>query len=89
MRTAVNLLRKTPMSINQIAEETGFYDTSHFYKLCTELYGVSPIQLRRDLSQWTREYGDQIFRQTIRELSWALTFDEASMERHNCAMSFY
>lgn len=89
MRTAVNLLRKTPMSINQIAEETGFYDTSHFYKLCTELYGVSPIQLRRDLSQWTREYGDQIFRQTIRELSWALTFDEASMERHKCAMSFY
>ena len=89
MRTAVNLLRKTTLSIGQVAEHTGFYDTSHFYKLCTELYGVSPAQLRRDLSQWTREYGDQIYRQTIRELSWLQIADEASMERHRCAMSFY
>ena len=89
MRTAVNLLRKTTMSISQVAECTGFYDTSHFYKLCTELYGVSPTQLRRDLSQWTREYGDRIYRQTIRELSWLQVADEASMERHRCAMSFY
>lgn len=89
MRTAVNLLRKTPMSISQVAESTGFYDTSHFYKLCTEMYGVSPLQLRRDLSQWTRDYGDRIYRQTLRELSWANILDDASMERHHCAMSFY
>ena len=89
MRTAVNLLRKTPLSISQVAEDVGFYDASHFYKLCTELYGVSPVQLRRELSQWTREYGDRIYRQTLRELSWAKPYDEASMERHRCAMSFY
>ena len=89
IRTAVDMLRKTPMSISQVAENTGFYDASHLYKLCMELYGVSPAQLRRDLSLWTREYGDRIYRQTLRELSWAKPYDEASMERHRCAMSFY
>jgi len=89
IRTAVNLLRKTPLSISQVAQSVGFYDTSHFYKLCTELYGVSPMQLRRDLSQWTREYGDRIYREALRELSWTKPYDEASMERHKCAMSFY
>ena len=89
IRTAVNLLRKTPMSISQVAQSVGFYDTSHFYKLCTELYGVSPMQLRRDLSQWTREYGDRIYQEALQELSWTNPSDEASMERHRCAMSFY
>lgn len=89
IRKAVNLLRKTPMSISQVAQSTGFYDTSHLYKLCMELYGVSPAQLRQDLSRWTQEYGDPIFRQTLRELSWAIPYNEASMERHRCAMSFH
>lgn len=89
IRTAVNLLRKTPLSISQVAQSVGFYDASHFYKLCMEMYGVPPLTLRRELSQWTRECGDQLYRQALCELSWAYIADEASMERHRCAMSFY
>ena len=89
MRTAVDMLRKTPMSISQVAEQAGFYDASHFYKLCMELYGVSPVRLRKDLSQWTRECGDRLYREALRELAWAHPYDEVSMERHRCAMSFY
>lgn len=87
MRNAVEFLRKTRKSIQETAEESGFYDSSHFYKVCMELYGVSPLTLRRDLSQWTREYGDRIYRRTLQEYSWAL--GEKVGERHLCAMSFY
>lgn len=83
------MLRKTPMSISQVAERVGFYDASHFYKLCMERYQVSPVRLRRELSQWTRECGDRLFRDALRESAWAYPYDEVSMERHRCAMSFY
>lgn len=89
MRNAVEFLRKTRKSIQETAEESGFYDSSHFYKVCMELYGVSPLTLRRDLSQWTREHGDRIYRRTIQENGWALAIDEKAMKRHQCAMSFY
>lgn len=89
MKQAVELLRKTPKSINEIAEACGFYDSSHFCKVCIELYGTSPLTLRRELSQWTRNYGDAIYQQTMREMAWAVSFDEDSRERHRCAMSFY
>lgn len=89
MRSAIELLRKTKKSIGEIAEETGFYDSSHFYKICMDLYGVPPLTLRRDLSQWTREYGDALYQRSKRSSGWALVFDEASLERHRCAMSFY
>ena len=89
MRNAVEFLRKTRKSIQETADENGFYDASHFYKVCMDLYDTPPLTLRKELSQWTREYGDRIYRRTIQEASWALTFDEASWARHQCAMSVY
>ena len=89
MKRAVDLLRKTTKSIGEIAEECGFYDSSHFHKASLELYGTPPLTLRRELSQWTRECGDRLYRRTIRESAWAMTFPEEAKERHRCAMSFY
>lgn len=89
MCRAVDMLRKTDKTIAQIAEECGFYDASHFNKVCTEFGGSSPLLLRRELSQWTREHGDTLYRRAIQRCSWAIEFDEAAMERHRFAMSFY
>lgn len=89
MRRAVELLRKTDKTVAQIAEECGFYDASHFNKVCTDFSGRSPLFLRRELSQWTRDYGDLLYQRAKRNCGWALNFDEASEERHRFAMSFY
>ena len=83
------MLRKTDKTVARIAEECGFYDASHFNKVCTDFTGRSPLFLRRELSQWTREYGDGLYQRAKQNSSWALTFDEAAQERHRCAMSFY
>ena len=89
MRNAVYLLRFSEKSISEIAEECGYYDSSHFWRQCTEMYGISPLTLRKELSQWTREYGDKLFERTVRNCSWAIPFGEDTWERHRCAMSFY
>lgn len=89
MTKAIGLLRKTDKTIAQIAEECGFYDASHFNKVCTDFSGSAPLLLRRELSQWTREYGDSLYQRSIQHCSWAIDFDEAAMERHQFAMSFY
>lgn len=87
MRYAVELLRKTNMSIAEIAEKSGFYDSSHFNKKCKELCGMSPLAYRRYLSKWTREVGDALYQKT-KAGAWCLTFDEANAERHWYAMSY-
>lgn len=89
MQHAVSLLRKTNMSIAEIAEKSGFYDSSHFNKKCKELCGMSPLAYRRYLSKWTREVGDAIYKDTIKNTNWVLSFDEAGAERHWYAKSFY
>lgn len=71
MQKAIIMMRKTEKSFSEIAEECGFYDGSHFRQLCTELYGVSPMTLRRDMSRWTQEYGDTLYGQSIRNHIWA------------------
>ncbi|MBQ9984848.1 MAG: AraC family transcriptional regulator [Oscillospiraceae bacterium] len=89
MRYAVDLLRKTNMSIAEIAEKSVFYDSSHFNKKCKELCGMSPLAYRRYLSKWTREVGDDLYKNTIKNSSWVLTFDDDGAERHWYSMSFY
>lgn len=89
MRNAVYLLRYAEKSISEIAEECGYYDNSHFRRQCMEMYGISPLALRKELSQWSREYGDKLFQRTVRNASWAISFDEDIWDRHSCAMSFY
>ena len=86
MHNAVDLLRHSEKSISEIAQEYGYYDHRHFRRQCMEIYGTSPLSLRRELSQWTREYGYELYLKAVRDCCWALSFDE---DRIRCAMSFY
>lgn len=44
---AARLLLEKDWSLTRIAEEAGFYDTSHFYKTFSGIYGVTPAQYRK------------------------------------------
>lgn len=89
MHNADHLLQWSDKSISEIAEECGYYDHRHFRRQCVEIHGASPMELRRELSQWTREYGYELHLSSVRNYSWAITFDEDSWDRYRCAMSFY
>lgn len=46
IESAASMLIGTNLSIAEIAEKTGFYDTSHLTKTFEKTYGVSPISYR-------------------------------------------
>ncbi len=89
MSTAIKMLKQTRKSIAEIAEECGFFDSSHFAAKCNELYGETPLSIRRNLSKWMREYGDDIFKKQREGLRWVYIFDDADMEKHQISLSFY
>ena len=54
--TAAKKLLATDCSISKIAEETGFYDASHFMKTFTATTGMSPAEYRSTLVKDTPQY---------------------------------
>lgn len=89
MYNAVCLMRGSEKSISEIAKECGYYDHRHFRRQCVEIYGTSPLALRKELSLWAREYGEKLFLSSVRNYSWALSFDDEAWDQHRCSMSFY
>ena len=89
MSSAIHMLKQTRKSISEIAEECGFFDSSHFAMKCNEMYGESPLTIRRNLSKWMREYGDDLFKDQREALRWAYIFDEDEIELHRISLSFY
>lgn len=51
IKMAKNLLRNTDKPLVKIAEETGFYDTSHFSKCFIASEGISPTEFRRSQNE--------------------------------------
>ena len=47
LRRAVELLRHTQMSMEKIAEETGYSSMSNFYRSFRERFGKTPMEFRR------------------------------------------
>lgn len=47
MDAATNLLRKTDMSIGEIAEQVGYSDVKYFSKLCKKTLGMKPSEYRK------------------------------------------
>ena len=89
MRKAFYLLLQPEKRVSEVAKECGFYDGSHLYRKCIELYGASPLYLRKNASQWLREYGDALYKKSIRKSSWAIPFTEEALENHRRKMSIY
>ena len=48
LEKAISLLSESELSISEIAEATGFGDTSHFSKKFKKTYGTSPLKYRKD-----------------------------------------
>ncbi len=89
MSNAMQMLKQTRKSVSEIAEECGFFDSSHFAMKCNEMYGESPLTIRRNISKWMREYGDDMFKRQREGLRWAHIFGDEEMERHRISLSFY
>ena len=51
INSASIMLRSTTLSISEIAEKTGFYDSSHFTKAFERNYSMSPIEYRNSIKQ--------------------------------------
>lgn len=47
-KQAAQLLRSDAYTIPQIAEMLNYYDTSHFYRAFSSVYGITPKQYRKD-----------------------------------------
>ena len=47
METAARLLRRSDMNIQQIISLVGYENTSYFYRLFHERYGLSPREYRQ------------------------------------------
>ena len=89
MSIAIQMLKQTKKSIAEIANECGFFDSSHFAAKCNEMYGESPLSIRRNLGKWMREYGDDIFKKQRDEMLPIFIFDDTEMDKHRISMSFY
>ncbi len=87
MKNAIYLLKYTRKKIPEIAEQCGFFDSSHLSKKCREFYDVSPLVFRREIGQWMREYGDKLFAHQRKSLAWLYIYDEAGLERHAISLS--
>ena len=46
METAARLLRRSDLNIQQIITQVGYENTSYFYRLFHERYGLSPREYR-------------------------------------------
>ena len=49
LRRAVDLIKNTDLSIQEIAEQTGFYSSSHLARSIQSEYSCKPTDLRRKL----------------------------------------
>ncbi len=86
---AYQLLRITDKSISEIAAECGFFDSSHFAQKCQEFFGIPPLAIRRQHGKWMREYGDEIFRERVKEEAWTLLYTEQMLEEHQISLLHY
>ena len=89
MQNAYTLLKITDKSIAEIAAECGFFDSSHLAQVCREIYGVSPLSLRKQIGSWMREYGEEIFRASVKSMMWAPLYNEQMFEEHQISMLHY
>lgn len=49
LKKSIEIMENKELSINEIADLTGFYDVSHFYKAFSEKYGVTPKKFRQQM----------------------------------------
>ena len=48
---AANLLKRTSLTIEEIAEQCGFFDRSHFHRIFQKKIGLSPVQFRKEMGE--------------------------------------
>lgn len=86
---SLNLLRRTKMSISEIAAECGFCDASHLTRSYIKAFGESPLVVRREFRKLAQENGEYLFDLYKRENGWLIDYDGKLLDMHHCEMSFY
>ena len=63
---AAELLRRSPQSLKEIAEATGFYDANHLAKHFKQVYGLTPKEFKgSDLNEWLTQRNPIFRAQTL------------------------
>lgn len=70
MNNAIILLKRTNKSLDEIAEECGFYDRTHFIRLFKNYFRTTPTAWRDDFLKWKEMYEDYVLMSEIREHGW-------------------
>lgn len=86
MAKAVDLLRYTNKSIAEISDECGFSNNGHFTNVCTELFSMSPLALRRYFREWAKKHGQRMYEKSL-NASWLYNWSEdelAEIKRLEC-----
>lgn len=88
LRAAYHFLRTTTDSVEAVALRCGFANSSHLSSAFKKEFGCTPLQFRRRVSRWQKDYGDEDFRNAIREMRWYTEPTEESLINHYTSMSF-
>ncbi len=55
MCNALNLMKNSDCSLDEISERCGFYDRTHFIRLFKSKFGITPTLWKEDFLRWKRE----------------------------------
>ena len=47
IKLACNLIKEKKLTLSDIAQEVGFYDQSHFYRIFKQLVGITPKKFQK------------------------------------------
>ncbi len=70
MSTALNLLKKPSKSLDEISDECGFYDRTHFIRLFKSSLKTTPTAWRADYFKWKNMYEEYQLMSECREHGW-------------------
>ena len=78
---AVDLMRFSRKSMAEIADESGFSSNAHFSKACSDVFGVSPKELKRAMIEVARKEADMLI-QGDKDAEWARTLPAETVKEH-------
>lgn len=70
MNKAVFLLKRTSKSLDEIADECGFCDRTHFIRLFKNSFGTTPTAWRDDFLKFKQQYEEYVIMAERREYEW-------------------
>lgn len=86
MRHVIWDLRFTSMSLSEIAEDCGYYDSVHLSHTIKNMFGISPAELRSQMLLHSRTYGEYAFKSRLESISGYNLSEEYIKKMHQGAI---